>query len=44
MFLTILLTAVLLLHNHVRNFGEFTALCLFQLIVWLALKMIGLAG
>ena len=44
MLLTILLTAVLLLHNHVQSFGEFTALCLVQFIVWLALKMIGLAG
>ena len=44
MILTILLTAVVLLNNRVQTFGEFTALCFFQLIIWLIIKSIAKVG
>lgn len=38
MLLTILLTAVLILINDIRTFGQFTAFCGFQLLIWILMK------
>ena len=38
MLITILLSAILILINNIRTFGQFAAFCAFQFFIWILIK------
>ena len=38
MLITIVLSAILILINDIRTFGQFAAFCAFEFIIWILIK------